>query len=134
MKKSMTEIEVGKFRPLKDEMGYALPFAIFFVYTESLETFVVKGMSKEVKQYVHKTFPRSFYRYTYWKNGVSRGGWSSPMSLYIFRREHNGRLLYEISAATKDGFKSLKVRRVPTRWLPMFGDALGRKHAYVADR
>lgn len=117
-------VEISEFRHTKDEYRHALPYAIYFVYTEDGREIHVKGMSDEVKKYVYRHYPRSFYAYTYWKKGECRGGWGSPMRIYMMPRQIDNRLRYEISITTKTGHKTIaKVRRVPRRWLKEYSEA-----------
>jgi len=79
------------------------------------------------------------YRYTYWKNGLSRGGWHSSGQVYIKQiseydiinpRHQNHRYTrkdigkHEILIFTGDKPTVLLVRRVPHKWLPVYDKAL----------
>lgn len=135
MKKMGTVIELSKFvpapakEPLENfwQRKESHPFAINFVYTPE-GFFVVKGRSDEVQQYIDARFPKYLVRYTYWKNGQSRGSWRSNLPIYwskynskLYRSEKH----YTLSINTADGFKEnvLRVRRIPKVWLPIYDQA-----------
>lgn len=62
------------------------PFAIYFVYTKDEGNFVVKGMSHKVEEYIKsRWWGKCFCRYTFWKDGVCRGGWQA-FGIKIFIR------------------------------------------------
>jgi hypothetical protein len=105
-----------------------LPFAMYFVYPKFGENFVVTGPTEEVKDYVDNIAKKTpcFWCYTYWKNGVSRGGWQSS-HFFIFRkakREGNdggsqGPVVFELSG--RDGVgNGFLLRRMPHKWIPEF--------------
>lgn len=123
----MPVIELGKFcKTYSNLTSNTEPFCIAFVYTKD-GNHVVKGMTPEVEAYIKEKFPRSFYRYTFWKNGISRGGWRAPrwFKLYFSQRIIGKRQKYIVSMQTKDGFKQLPaVRNLPKRWLPVYDEAI----------
>lgn len=122
-------IEVGKFRKTKDSFG-TQPFCIAFVYSK-FGNFVVKGMSREVETYIAQKFPFCFYKYTFWKNGESRGGWKTPngLALYFSPKKIKNRTRFVVSMNTTNGWQSdiLTFRNMPKKWLPIFDSAIYRK-------
>lgn len=117
-----TEVVLGNFKQSRDEFG-THPFAMYFVYTSN-GSFVVKGMSEEVKHYVHQRYPRSIYYYSFWKQGQQRGSWGSPLRIYFGYKKIRGRSMYQISVYDdKKLYASINVRRVPRKWLEIYDSA-----------
>jgi hypothetical protein len=132
-------IELSKFVPTPKEplatwreRKESHPFAIFFVYAPE-GFFVVKGRSDEVEKYIKARFPKYVARYTFWKDGESRGNWTSNLPLY-WSREYNrnnfrSTKYYVLHMNTATGFKEnlLRVRRIPKGWLPIYDQAEFKK-------
>jgi len=102
-----------------------------FVYSRNHGNFILEGYSHEVDEYLHKNYTHYFYRYTYWYNGKSRGGWkfwkdtvgiippskSGKEWKYTIRLWTGGRHNVSIEESNKT---CLKLKRLPKRWIPEF--------------
>jgi hypothetical protein len=103
----------------KDEWG-ARPWTIYFVYTRH-GNFVVKGYSDQVSDYVKLNFPNSFYRYTYWKDGQSRGSWSTTIKdCYIYgpsEGPYAHKKKYSMTFFKNGKSKIIYFRRIPHQWI-----------------
>ena len=117
----MRVIELSKFKPTKDRWGMSSPWTISFVYTPT-DSFVLKGMHDEVKEYIKKNCRKAVYHYTYWRNGISRGGWSSTGPVYITEKELPHHLKYEISVYPNRNGKPviMYMRRIPHKWIDFY--------------
>lgn len=105
--------------------------AMLFVYSRDHGNFILEGYSQEVDNYLRKNYTHYFYRYTYWCNGKSRGGWkfwkdtvgiiepskSRKEWKYTIRRWTGGRHNVSIEESNKT---CLKLKRLPKRWIPEF--------------
>jgi hypothetical protein len=73
-------------------------------------------MSEEVAQFVLRfaQIVPCFYRYTFWQNGKSRGGWVASHGLYIKKRGK----FFHIFSYTEGGALAgeIKLRRLPHKW------------------
>ena len=97
------------------------PFTIFFVYTPN-GNYVLKGGEEICKCYVKNNFAKCFYRYSFWMNGKSRGGWQSNCGIYFTPVPKSNKT--QIHKYDKNGkFKLLiTVRRIPHKWLEIFNN------------
>jgi hypothetical protein len=105
--------------------------AMLFVYSKGHGNFILEGYSKEVEEYLKKNYTHYFYRYTYWCNGKSRGGWKfwkegvgimEPSKVrkewkYTIRKWTGGRHSVTVEESNKT---ALKLKRLPKRWIPEF--------------
>lgn len=133
MAKADEIIELGKFTPTKTVVPWgkaANPFAIYFVYCPN-KFIIVKGMSEDVKKYVEENFPRAVYRYTYWKDGESRGYWASTTTIYFTPVDVGKRQKYQIWIQTGNSNETFKkfltVRRIPNKWLDIYNLAVPKR-------
>ena len=123
----MKEIDLGYKKKQKSERSQ--PYAIYYVYAEH-ENFIVKGMSDDVSEWLNKykkNCDKYFYRYTYWKDGISRGGWMSSKDMRISRHPYNNsdfrkRGKYYISIKFNGTWLTdhIVLRRMPNKWIPEF--------------
>ena len=123
--KTTTVITLGKFTRIP---GHSDPFTIFFVYS-TIGNYVIKGMPKEVSDYLRNNFVQKripyFLRYTYWKDGVSRGGWLASSGIYI---KDNRKDLHKRRGYTITIYKNntplrstiMFLRRMPQHWISDF--------------
>jgi len=119
----MKEIVIADFHKTHGEYGTE-PYTIAFVYHPE-GSCVVKGMSREVRNYIKNNFSRCIYYVTNWQNGKSRGYWSSTLALYIVRKI-KGRTRFVVSMRYKNGIYRKSVisfRRVPKKWLDIYNQA-----------
>lgn len=133
-------------RPEADRYVHTHPFTICFVYPKNGENFVVTGPHEVVDAYLKKftaTMP-CFWRWTYWKDGENRGGWSAT-HFYIVSKakrekkddwgivQRRGPVAHEISGYSEDGkvVASFMLRRMPHRWIPEFDRFLECKSVRV---
>jgi len=128
----LEEIVLSEFKSTTSD-GYFLdgydssesnPYAIFFVYSKCGKSCVVKGMSKEVKEYCKKHFPQALINYTFWKNKRHRGGWRfNGKDIYVgnYVGKDNKRRGYSVAIyKNRELVKSLHFRRMPKKWIPEF--------------
>ena len=108
----MKTIELSGF----EKRHPSCPWAMYFVYPQDGEPVVVKGMSRDVVQYVREHYPVALVRYTYWKDGVSRGHWMFTNS------NHERRFVVRDGRRWKVwiGDRTYSFRRLPRRWIPEF--------------
>jgi hypothetical protein len=111
------------------------PFTMCFVISKYKGNLLLKGCHHKIKKY-RNTLPKPYiYRYTYWKNGSSRGGWMAELSndkrLYISEPQHNGRPRphWDNTIPRKHSFWGtvkgkeneciclLTLRRIPNKWI-----------------
>ena len=91
------------------------PFAIYFIYPRFGKPFIIKGMANDCVDFIDRYHHPCFYRYTYWRNGKSRGAWVSNKHIYFRKSKGNG---YDISVYDKNGKKVKKhFRRIPRSWI-----------------
>jgi hypothetical protein len=105
--------------------------AMYFVYSKDHGNFILEGYHREVSEYLKKNYTHYFYRYTYWYNGKSRGGWKfwkdtvgiiAPSKLrkewkYEIRLWTGGRHYVSVEESNKT---KLSLKRLPKRWIPEF--------------
>jgi hypothetical protein len=129
------EIILERKRDVAD--GYSLwepnskPYAIYFVYSKCGRKCVVKGMSEEVREFCQKNFPEALLRYTFWKDGRSRGGWTFTKPK-IYAQEISRILSSDENEKCKkrrgirvikyydNRFEEFYFRRMPKKWIPEF--------------
>ena len=114
----MKTIELSDF----EKRCPSCPWAIYFIYPKDGEPVVVKGMSKDVVQYVREHYPVALVRYTFWKDGVSRGHWMFTNSNHPIRYHEPGRFVMRDGRRWKVmiGDRTYSFRRLPKRWIPEF--------------
>lgn len=111
------EIELSKYRKTGRRFSDSDPYTIAFVYPKDAPPYVVKGMCDEVKEYIQVYSPVAFYRYTYWFNGKSRGGWKFTMPLiYVWQKNKR----FEVTDYRSGKGRIMSFRRMPHRWIPEF--------------
>ena len=109
----MKTIELSKF----EANTVGTPWAVYFVYPKDGEPVLVKGTSDEVFSYVKENYPVALIRYTYWRNGISRGGWRFTSShRYVIRAGRRWR----VSVKRGDYWYDYSFRRLPKKWIPEF--------------
>ncbi|MFW6173082.1 MAG: hypothetical protein ACOC5T_05000 [Elusimicrobiota bacterium] len=128
----MKTIELSKFKKTfagKSFGGFGADtqaFVMAFVYSNK-GNFVVKGMDKEVRDYVETHFPQSIFNFVWYKNGKSRNMWLSPkkLLLYIENIRCGKRSKYKIILFDQNKKqKTIGVfRKVPHKWLPEYNEA-----------
>jgi hypothetical protein len=91
------------------------PFAMFYVYPREFSPFILKGKSEDCRQMIENYKLPCFYRYTYWKNGISRGGWITNIPMYITKHSGNG---YDITVFRSGKPVKIHFRRMPHMWVP----------------
>jgi hypothetical protein len=132
----MNEITLHDFVP-----GSRNPWTMFFVYCKDGSSFIVKGHPHSCEQYVLCNCKHPcLVRYTYWKDGVSRGSWTFYDAFTKLQYWKNGQWLQTNIVTTKirrfirrEGNKyklivfseNKKVlektfKRVPHKWIPEF--------------
>jgi len=110
MKKNFPKFELG--------MKHAgEPFAMYFVYPRLDCNFVVTGDALSVRLFVEKYIKTHdcFYYYSFWQNGVSRGGWAGS----IFIQRTDGGSGWDVHGWLT-GNQAIHFRRVPNKWIPEF--------------
>jgi len=125
----MKIIELSKFTPSgKDShasyYSQSQPFAIYFVYPQNGENVIVKGMSREVRDYVLKHYPMALFRYTYWQKGEHRGDWCfSGRGRYVNWDKKKRKYKFIFFSGPKS--KVFYLKRMPHRWIPEFNELIG---------
>jgi hypothetical protein len=112
----------------KIDLGYVAdghPFAMLFVYPKVGKPFIITGNVDKIDDYIQKFSSNipCFWKYTYWKNGISRGHWLAS-HFYIFKKCKNndnpydpkGQKVWEITGKGK----KFNLRRLPHKWIPEF--------------
>lgn len=119
MKPKFKEIVLSTFKPGQSTD----PYSIYFVYQKNQEPLVIKGRSAECKTYIEQRCPYSVYRYTFWFQKTSRGGWKSTKTLGIYFIQKDRK--YEVSIV-KNGkvIYMAKFRSIPKRWIDVYDLAL----------
>jgi ABC-type sulfate transport system substrate-binding protein len=117
----MQTIELSKFHHTKTH-GFADPYVIYFVYPKDGQPVMVKGMYREVEAFVKETYPMSFYRWTMWKGGESRGSWGfACKDKYAMETIVDGRRRVEVSIFNNRTLvRKFTLRRMPKKWIPEF--------------
>lgn len=120
-------------------------WTMFFIYTPK-GNYLIKGWVRsdgwDIEQYVNKKFEKCFYRYTFWQNGQSRGGWrfaNKERNRHLFWMSGrnlliDGHTVYDLNnklikiSKNKtyavcfhlDKIYAIGFRKVPTKWIAEF--------------
>lgn len=119
----MQTIELSKFHKTKT-FGMSDPYVIYFVYPKDGQPVMVKGMYREVDEFVKEKYPMAIYRWTMWKDGKSRGHWGFTCpNRYAIETVVNGHRRIKITIYHDNrGRVEFTLRRMPKRWIPEFDD------------
>jgi len=116
----MKVIELSKFKRSKASFFGTQPYTMCFCYPKSGPV-IVKGMAGEVEKYVDNRLGPCHYRYVYFKDGKSRGGWKvNRPGIYLSLNKHkNGHERFRLILFDREGkvIKERWMRRVPNRYI-----------------
>jgi len=121
-------MQVINLSEFESNTGY--PFAIYWVYTPT-DSFIVKGMSYYVEEWLIKNVTKGVYYYSYWRNGRSRGRWrvTGGLSLFFRRDSHSKQKRWIVETVIRDtqGKSHIKTiasfRRIPNKWIDLYDQA-----------
>ena len=132
----LKEINLGDW----EKTGRSEPYCMLFVYTPT-DNILIKGMPDACNRYVDQHYPICVYRYTYWKNGVSRGTWrcgkGMRMDIHKVREDNHsrfgdigdGRKVWEVTTYVPGSGRmiegrTVRIRRLPHRWISLYDEAI----------
>lgn len=107
-----------KFKKRKAPWGGSQPFTIAFCYPKSGPV-MIKGMNKEVENYVKTKVSPCHYRIALFHNKESRGYWRFNVEKCFLNKEKykNKHERYQLSIFNKDQKKEVWLRKVPQHYL-----------------